>query len=62
MIVDVQPREEGIPTQAYCALEEVKEDSMQKAQKNFVHVSCEIDAYEAEEIGEPDRSWPTGKW
>ncbi|KAG0577594.1 hypothetical protein M758_5G160100 [Ceratodon purpureus] len=51
VIIDVQPRELGIPTKAYYAVEEVKEDATQKSQKAFVHVASEIGAYEAEEIG-----------
>lgn len=51
VIIDVQPKELGIPTKAYYAVEDVKEDATQKAQKIFVHVPSEIGAYEAEEIG-----------
>eukprot|EP00850_Spirogloea_muscicola_P005952 SM000028S10046 [mRNA] locus=s28:73567:76368:- [translate_table: standard] len=51
VIIDVQPKELGIPTKAYCAVEEVKEDGTQKSQKAFVHIASEIGAYEAEEIG-----------
>eukprot|EP00250_Pteridium_aquilinum_P005097 c15241_g1_i1 orf=244-1173(+) len=51
VIIDVQPKELGIPTKAYYAVEEVKEDATQKSQKVFVHVASEIGAYEAEEIG-----------
>lgn len=51
VIIDVQPKELGIPTKAYYAVEEVKENATQKSQKVFVHVPSEIGAYEAEEIG-----------
>ncbi|RWW05275.1 hypothetical protein GW17_00031458, partial [Ensete ventricosum] len=67
VIIDVQPKELGIPTKAYYAVEEVKEvrltglvlslfsthlqDATQKSQKVFVHVSSEIAAHEVEEIG-----------
>ncbi|BBM98844.1 26S proteasome regulatory subunit N8 [Marchantia polymorpha subsp. ruderalis] len=51
VIIDVQPKELGIPTKAYYAVEEVKEDATQKSQKVFVHAASEIGAYEAEEIG-----------
>lgn len=51
VIIDVKPRALGIPTEAYCVVEEAKEDGTQKTQKVFVHVSSEIGAYEAEEIG-----------
>ncbi|GJZ81684.1 26S proteasome non-ATPase regulatory subunit 7 homolog A, partial [Tanacetum coccineum] len=47
VIIAVQPKELGIPTKAYYAIEEVKE----KSQKVFVHVSFEIAAHEVEEIG-----------
>ncbi|GER46652.1 Mov34/MPN/PAD-1 family protein [Striga asiatica] len=51
VIVDVQPKELGIPTKAYYAVEEVKENATQKSQKIFVHVPSEIAAHEVEEIG-----------
>ncbi|XP_019089991.1 PREDICTED: 26S proteasome non-ATPase regulatory subunit 7 homolog A-like [Camelina sativa] len=51
VIIDVQPKELGIPTKAYYAVEEVKENATQKSQKVFVHVSTEIAAHEVEEIG-----------
>ncbi|GMP23301.1 hypothetical protein CsSME_00000950 [Camellia sinensis var. sinensis] len=41
----------GIPTKAYYAVEEVKENATQKSQKVFVHVPSEIAAHEVEEIG-----------
>ncbi|KAJ4756607.1 26S proteasome non-ATPase regulatory subunit 7 [Rhynchospora pubera] len=51
VIIDVQPKELGIPTKAYYAIEEVKENATQKSQKIFVHVPSEIAAHEVEEIG-----------
>ncbi|CAL4974290.1 unnamed protein product [Urochloa decumbens] len=51
VIIDVQPKELGIPTKAYYAVEEVKENATQKSQKVFVHVPSEIAAHEVEEIG-----------
>ncbi|KAK9076059.1 hypothetical protein SSX86_004392 [Deinandra increscens subsp. villosa] len=51
VIIDVQPKELGIPTKAYYAIEEVKENATQKSQKVFVHVPSEIAAHEVEEIG-----------
>ncbi|CAO2817038.1 unnamed protein product [Amaranthus hypochondriacus] len=51
VIIDVQPEELGIPTKAYYAVEEVKENATQKSQKVFVHVPSEIAAHEVEEIG-----------
>ncbi|XP_058181406.1 U4/U6 small nuclear ribonucleoprotein Prp31 homolog [Rhododendron vialii] len=41
----------GIPTKAYCAVEEVKENATRKSQKVFVHVPSQIAADEVEEIG-----------
>ncbi|KAM1949410.1 hypothetical protein ACFX15_009468 [Malus domestica] len=51
VIIDVQPKELGIPTKAYYDVEEVKENATQKSQKIFVHVLSEIAAHEVEEIG-----------
>ncbi|KAF5750854.1 26S proteasome non-ATPase regulatory subunit 7 A-like [Tripterygium wilfordii] len=51
VIIDVQPKELGIPTKAYFDVEEVKENATQKSQKVFVHVLSEIAAHEVEEIG-----------
>ncbi|KAH9624871.1 hypothetical protein KSS87_002569 [Heliosperma pusillum] len=50
VIIDVQPEELGIPTKAYYAIEEVKENATQKSQKVFAHVVSEIAAHEVEEI------------
>ncbi|MBA0873193.1 hypothetical protein Goshw_028919, partial [Gossypium schwendimanii] len=50
VIIDVQPKELGIPTKAYYDVEEVKENATQKSQKVFVHVPSEIAAHEVEEI------------
>ncbi|CAN6581402.1 unnamed protein product [Malus baccata var. baccata] len=46
VIIDVQPKELGIPTKAYYDVEEVKENATQKSQKIFVHVPSEIAAHE----------------
>eukprot|EP00270_Netrium_digitus_P021837 TRINITY_DN9588_c0_g1_i1.p1 TRINITY_DN9588_c0_g1~~TRINITY_DN9588_c0_g1_i1.p1 ORF type:complete len:306 (+),score=86.18 TRINITY_DN9588_c0_g1_i1:188-1105(+) len=51
VIIDVQPKELGIPTQAFCTIENPKEEGSRKNNKIFVHVHSEIGAYEAEEIG-----------
>ncbi|KAL6541594.1 26S proteasome non-ATPase regulatory subunit 7 A [Orobanche gracilis] len=51
VIIDVQPKELGIPSKAYYAVEEVKENATQRSQKVFVHVPSEIAAHEVEEIG-----------
>lgn len=50
LIVDVQPRDVGIPTDAYFAVEDIKNDGS-AAEKTFVHVPSIIEAEEAEEIG-----------
>lgn len=50
LIVDVQPREVGIPTDAYYAVDDIKNDGS-AAERTFVHVPSLIEAEEAEEIG-----------
>jgi 26S proteasome regulatory subunit N8 len=50
LIVDVQPKSVGIPTDAYLAVEEIKEDGT-ASDKTFIHVPSLIEAEEAEEIG-----------
>lgn len=50
VIIDVRPRSVGIPTEAYFAVEEIKDDGSATA-KTFVHTSSSIEAEEAEEIG-----------
>lgn len=50
VIVDVQPKEVGIPTDAYFAVEEIKDDGTTTS-KTFVHTPSIIEAEEAEEIG-----------
>ncbi|GAA5990427.1 hypothetical protein JCM11641_007941 [Rhodosporidiobolus odoratus] len=54
VIVDVRPDSErgggGIPTDAYFAVEEIKDDGT-ATQKTFLHVPSSIEAEEAEEIG-----------
>ena len=51
LIVYVEPRElVGIPTDAYFAVEDIKNDGS-AAEKTFVHVPSLIEAEEAEEIG-----------
>ncbi|CAN6607666.1 26S proteasome regulatory subunit Rpn8p [Trichomonascus vanleenenianus] len=50
LIVDVQPKDVGIPTDAYIAVEEIKDDGT-TADRTFVHVPSLIEAEEAEEIG-----------
>ncbi|KAI9722188.1 MAG: proteasome regulatory particle subunit [Chrysothrix sp. TS-e1954] len=50
VIVDVQPKEVGVPTDAYFAVEEIKDDGTTTS-KTFVHTPSVIMAEEAEEIG-----------
>ncbi|KAG8903442.1 proteasome regulatory particle subunit [Tulasnella sp. 403] len=50
VIVDVREDTVGIPTDAYFAVEEIKDDGTE-TQKTFLHVPSSIEAEEAEEIG-----------
>ncbi|KAA8913246.1 26S proteasome regulatory subunit rpn-8 [Sphaerosporella brunnea] len=50
VIVDVEPKVIGVPTDAYFAVEEIKDDGT-TASKTFVHTPSIIEAEEAEEIG-----------
>ncbi|KAJ2411961.1 proteasome regulatory particle subunit [Coemansia sp. RSA 2530] len=50
VVIDVQPKAIGLPTNAYFAVEEIHDDGT-AATKTFEHVSSEIGAEEAEEIG-----------
>lgn len=50
LIVDVQPREVGIPTDAYVAIDDIKNDGS-SAERTFIHIPSSIEAEEAEEIG-----------
>ncbi|KAL9088093.1 MAG: hypothetical protein Q9159_003291 [Coniocarpon cinnabarinum] len=50
VIINVQPIEVGIPTDAYFAVEEIKDDGTE-SRKTFVHTPSTIMAEEAEEIG-----------
>lgn len=50
LIVDVRPKDVGIPTDAYFAIDEIKADGT-SAERTFVHVPSEIKAEDAEEIG-----------
>ncbi|KAL9110866.1 MAG: hypothetical protein Q9227_004666 [Pyrenula ochraceoflavens] len=50
VIIDVQPKEVGVPTDAYFAVEEIKDDGTTTT-KTFVHTPSTIEAEEAEEIG-----------
>ncbi|THH12939.1 hypothetical protein EW146_g7232 [Bondarzewia mesenterica] len=50
VIVDVRPQTVGIPTDAYFAVEEIKDDGTE-TRHTFLHVPSTIEAEEAEEIG-----------
>ncbi|KAF7298280.1 MPN domain-containing protein [Mycena chlorophos] len=50
VIVDVRPQTVGIPTDAYIAVDEIKDDGTETV-KTFVHVPSAIEGEEAEEIG-----------
>jgi len=50
VIIDVQPKEVGVPTDAYFAIDEIKDDGTTTT-KTFVHTPSTIEAEEAEEIG-----------
>lgn len=50
LIVDVARKDVGIPTDAYTAVEEIKDDGT-RTEKTFVHMPLLIEAEEAEEIG-----------
>lgn len=50
VIVNPRQRDVGIPTDAYLAVEEIKDDGS-ATQKTFMHVPSTIEAEEAEEIG-----------
>ncbi|SPO05322.1 probable 26S proteasome regulatory subunit RPN8 [Cephalotrichum gorgonifer] len=50
VIIDVHPREAGVPTDAYFAIEEIKDDGTTTS-RTFVHTPSVIEAEEAEEIG-----------
>ncbi|CCC69102.1 hypothetical protein NCAS_0C01120 [Naumovozyma castellii] len=50
LIVDVKQQGVGLPTDAYVAVEQVKDDGT-STERTFLHLPCEIKAEEAEEIG-----------
>eukprot|EP00126_Sphaerothecum_destruens_P005368 Sdes_comp18724_c0_seq2m9058 len=50
VIVDVQPGQTGLPTEAYMSVEEIHDDGTPTS-KTFEHIPSEIGAEEAEEIG-----------
>lgn len=50
VIVDPRQQDVGIPTDAYVAVDEIKDDGT-AAQKTFMHVPTSIEAEESEEVG-----------
>ncbi|KND02833.1 hypothetical protein SpCBS45565_g05878 [Spizellomyces sp. 'palustris'] len=50
VIIDVKPKDLGIPTDAYYAVEEIHDDGTATT-KTFNHIPSQIEAEEAEEIG-----------
>ncbi|KAF7959995.1 hypothetical protein EAE96_001596 [Botrytis aclada] len=50
VIINCQPTDNGVPTDAYFAVEEIKDDGTTTS-KTFVHTPTIIEAEEAEEIG-----------
>merc|ERR1712126_40398 len=50
VIIDAEPRDMGLPTEAYHAVEEVHDDGTPTC-KTFEHLPSEIGAEEAEEVG-----------
>jgi 26S proteasome regulatory subunit N8 len=49
VIIDVRPGVEGLPTTAYEAVEEVEAEG-KEIQKVFKHITCSVEAEEAEEV------------
>lgn len=50
VIIDAKPRDLGLPTEAYIAVEDIHDDGSPTS-KTFEHVGSEIGAEEAEEVG-----------
>ncbi|CCD27305.1 proteasome regulatory particle lid subunit RPN8 NDAI_0K01140 [Naumovozyma dairenensis CBS 421] len=50
LIVDAKQQGVGLPTDAYMAVEQIKDDGT-STEKTFLHLPCDIEAEEAEEIG-----------
>lgn len=50
VVIDAKPKELGLPTEAYIAVEEVHDDGTPTS-KTFAHLPSEIGAEEAEEVG-----------
>ncbi|XP_057304575.1 26S proteasome non-ATPase regulatory subunit 7-like [Hydractinia symbiolongicarpus] len=50
VVIDAKPKDLGLPTEAYIAIEEVHDDGTPTS-KTFEHIPSEIGAEEAEEVG-----------
>jgi 26S proteasome regulatory subunit N8 len=50
VVIDAEPKELGLPTEAYFAVEEIHDDGTPTT-KTFEHIQSEIGAEEAEEVG-----------
>merc|ERR1711931_380722 len=50
VIIDAKPKDLGLPTEAYMAIEEIHDDGTPTS-KTFNHIASEIGAEEAEEVG-----------
>jgi 26S proteasome regulatory subunit N8 len=50
VVIDAEPKELGLPTEAYYAVEEIHDDGTPTT-KTFEHIQSEIGAEEAEEVG-----------
>lgn len=50
VVIDAKPKDLGLPTEAYYAVEEVHDDGSPTS-KTFEHIGSEIGAEEAEEVG-----------
>jgi len=50
VVIDAKPKDLGLPTEAYIAIEEVHDDGTPTS-KTFNHIASEIGAEEAEEVG-----------
>ena len=50
MIIEVNPNKAELPTEAYIAVEEIREDGT-PVRESFEHIPCSMGAEEAEEVG-----------
>ena len=50
VIIEVNPNKAELPTEAYIAVEEIREDGT-PVRESFEHIPCSMGAEEAEEVG-----------